>query len=149
MRIAIVADIHGNLPALEAVVRDIGRRGVDAVVNLGDSPVWPLLPLETAAISDRPKLGAPCRKPRAPASHPGPRPNGARPTNSLTPSSPRRNLHGSPHSGRAFNTARKYCFVTEPQPVISSTFSKRLSPHTSVPPRSLKSTSTLAALKPS
>lgn len=48
MRIAIVTDIHGNLPALEAVVRDIRRRGVDAVVNLGDSLSGPLLPLETA-----------------------------------------------------------------------------------------------------
>jgi predicted phosphodiesterase len=48
MRIAIVSDIHGNLPALEAVVRDFGRRGVDAVVNLGDSLSGPLLPLETA-----------------------------------------------------------------------------------------------------
>jgi predicted phosphodiesterase len=48
MRIAIIADIHGNLPALEAVVKDIGRRGADAVVNLGDSLSGPLLPLETA-----------------------------------------------------------------------------------------------------
>lgn len=48
MRIAIVTDIHGNLPALEAVVRDIARRGVDAIVNLGDSLSGPLLPLETA-----------------------------------------------------------------------------------------------------
>jgi predicted phosphodiesterase len=48
MRIAIVSDIHGNLPALEAVVSDIARRGVDVVVNLGDSLSGPLLPLETA-----------------------------------------------------------------------------------------------------
>ena len=48
MRIAILSDIHGNLPALEAVVQDIRRRGVDAVVNLGDSLSGPLLPLETA-----------------------------------------------------------------------------------------------------
>ncbi|WP_342663747.1 metallophosphoesterase family protein [Ottowia thiooxydans] len=48
MRIAIVSDIHGNLPALEAVVKDIGRRGVDFVVNLGDSLSGPLMPLETA-----------------------------------------------------------------------------------------------------
>ena len=48
MRIAIVSDIHGNLPALEAVVEDIGRRGVDAIVNLGDSLSGPLMPLETA-----------------------------------------------------------------------------------------------------
>jgi putative phosphoesterase len=48
MRIAVVSDIHGNLPALEAVVADIARRGVDSVVNLGDSLSGPLLPLETA-----------------------------------------------------------------------------------------------------
>ena len=48
MRIAIVSDIHGNLPALEAVVEDIGRRGADAIVNLGDSLSGPLMPLETA-----------------------------------------------------------------------------------------------------
>jgi predicted phosphodiesterase len=48
MRIAVVADIHGNLPALEAVVRDFTHRGCDAVVNLGDSLSGPLLPLETA-----------------------------------------------------------------------------------------------------
>ena len=48
MRIAVVSDIHGNLAALEAVVADFTRRGVDAVVNLGDSLSGPLLPLETA-----------------------------------------------------------------------------------------------------
>jgi len=48
MRIAVVSDIHGNLPALEAVAADFRRRGVDAVVNLGDSLSGPLLPLETA-----------------------------------------------------------------------------------------------------
>lgn len=48
MRIAFVSDIHGNLLALEAVAADIERRGVDLVVNLGDSLSGPLLPLETA-----------------------------------------------------------------------------------------------------
>jgi predicted phosphodiesterase len=48
MRIAFVSDIHGNLPALEAVAADIARRGVDAVVNLGDNLSGPLLPKETA-----------------------------------------------------------------------------------------------------
>jgi putative phosphoesterase len=48
MRIAILSDIHGNLPALEAVVTDISRHGVDAVVNLGDSLSGPLMPLQTA-----------------------------------------------------------------------------------------------------
>ena len=28
MRIAVIADIHGNMPALEAVLADIQRRGV-------------------------------------------------------------------------------------------------------------------------
>ncbi len=48
LRIALLSDIHGNLPALEAVVADLTRRGVDAVVNLGDSLSGPLLPRETA-----------------------------------------------------------------------------------------------------
>jgi putative phosphoesterase len=48
MRIALVSDIHGNLPALLAVVADIQRRDVDQIVNLGDSLSGPLLPAETA-----------------------------------------------------------------------------------------------------
>jgi putative phosphoesterase len=36
MRIALVSDIHGNLTALDAVVDDIARRGVDRVVQGGD-----------------------------------------------------------------------------------------------------------------
>jgi predicted phosphodiesterase len=48
MRIAVLSDIHGNLLALEAVVRHLRTRGTDAVVNLGDSLSGPLLPLETA-----------------------------------------------------------------------------------------------------
>jgi predicted phosphodiesterase len=47
-RIAIVSDIHGNLPALEAVLEDTRRRAVTRIVNLGDSLSGPLLPLETA-----------------------------------------------------------------------------------------------------
>jgi predicted phosphodiesterase len=44
VRIAIIADIHGNLPALESVLADIERRGVDRTINLGDcvsGPLWP------------------------------------------------------------------------------------------------------------
>ncbi len=48
MRIAVISDIHGNLPALEAVTADLRLRGVDQVVNLGDSLSGPLLPRETA-----------------------------------------------------------------------------------------------------
>ncbi len=47
MRLAIVSDIHGNLPALEAVRADIARAGVDLVVNLGDIASGPLWPRET------------------------------------------------------------------------------------------------------
>jgi putative phosphoesterase len=36
MRLAIVSDIHGNLTALEAVVEDVERRGVERVVHAGD-----------------------------------------------------------------------------------------------------------------
>jgi putative phosphoesterase len=49
MRIAAVSDIHGNLFALDAVLADIERRGVDLIVNLGDIVSGPLLPRETAA----------------------------------------------------------------------------------------------------
>jgi predicted phosphodiesterase len=48
VRIALVSDIHGNLPALEAVLADTRRRAVTSTVNLGDSLSGPLLPLETA-----------------------------------------------------------------------------------------------------
>lgn len=48
MRIALLSDIHGNLAALQAVVEDFTRRGVDTVANLGDSLSGPLLPKETA-----------------------------------------------------------------------------------------------------
>ncbi|NBT13594.1 MAG: metallophosphoesterase [Planctomycetia bacterium] len=36
MKRAIISDIHGNLEALEAVLADIDRQGVDAVYCLGD-----------------------------------------------------------------------------------------------------------------
>lgn len=48
MRIALVSDIHGNLPALEAVIAEIAEAGVQQVVNLGDIVSGPLWPLETA-----------------------------------------------------------------------------------------------------
>jgi predicted phosphodiesterase len=48
VKIAAISDIHGNLPALDAVLQDIGRRGVDMIVNLGDMLSGPLLPRETA-----------------------------------------------------------------------------------------------------
>lgn len=44
MRIAVISDIHANLSALEAVLADIDRRGVSAVLNLGDSVSGPMAP---------------------------------------------------------------------------------------------------------
>ena len=43
MRVAALSDIHGNLPALEAVLADVDRVGVDAIVVPGDtiSGPWP------------------------------------------------------------------------------------------------------------
>jgi predicted phosphodiesterase len=48
MRLAIISDIHGNLPALDAVLADIARRGADLTVNCGDLLSGPLWPSETA-----------------------------------------------------------------------------------------------------
>ena len=36
MRIAVMADIPGNMPALEAVLADIDRRKIDRTINLVD-----------------------------------------------------------------------------------------------------------------
>lgn len=35
-RIAVISDVHGNMPALEAVLDDIRGRGIDLIYNLGD-----------------------------------------------------------------------------------------------------------------
>ncbi|MBC8057638.1 MAG: metallophosphoesterase family protein [Rhizobiales bacterium] len=42
-RFAAISDIHGNLPALDAVLADIAEHGVESIVNLGDilsGPLW-------------------------------------------------------------------------------------------------------------
>ena len=41
MRVAAISDIHGNLPALEAVLADIADESVDAVVVSGDTVSGP------------------------------------------------------------------------------------------------------------
>jgi predicted phosphodiesterase len=46
--VAIIADIHGNIWALNAVLDDITRRGIHQVVNLGDSLAGPLDPAGVA-----------------------------------------------------------------------------------------------------
>ncbi|HET9014855.1 MAG TPA: metallophosphoesterase family protein [Thermomicrobiaceae bacterium] len=40
MRLAILADIHGNLPALEAVLADLAPLAVDQIVVAGDAINW-------------------------------------------------------------------------------------------------------------
>ncbi|HEX2077213.1 MAG TPA: metallophosphoesterase family protein [Longimicrobium sp.] len=48
MRLALISDVHANLPALEAVLDDIRRRGdVDAVYHLGDLVGYAPWPDET------------------------------------------------------------------------------------------------------
>jgi predicted phosphodiesterase len=42
MRVAVLADIHGNVPALEAVLREVEQAGVDAVVLNGDMVTGPM-----------------------------------------------------------------------------------------------------------
>lgn len=37
MLYAIISDVHGNIEALKAVHQDIRRRGIDKVINLGDT----------------------------------------------------------------------------------------------------------------
>jgi predicted phosphodiesterase len=48
MKLAVISDIHGNLLALQAVLAEIARQGVDQTVNLGDILSGPLQPAETA-----------------------------------------------------------------------------------------------------
>lgn len=48
MRLAVIADIHGNVLALDAVLADIAARGITRTINLGDCVSGPLWPKETA-----------------------------------------------------------------------------------------------------
>lgn len=49
-KIAIISDIYGNSHALKAVLKDISRRKVEMIINLGDSVYGPLDPLGTIEI---------------------------------------------------------------------------------------------------
>lgn len=50
MRLAVLADIHGNADALAAVLADLAGQGADAVVVLGDHFSGPLAAAETWAL---------------------------------------------------------------------------------------------------
>lgn len=51
MRIAVISDVHGNLPALEAVLGEVARVGVEEIVVGGDVLPGPM-PLECLAHLD-------------------------------------------------------------------------------------------------
>ena len=48
IRLALLSDIHGILPAVQAVEAEIATRHVSQVMNLGDHVSGPLWPRETA-----------------------------------------------------------------------------------------------------
>ena len=50
MRIGVLADVHGNLRALEAVLADLAKYTLDVVVNLGDHLSGPLQAAATADV---------------------------------------------------------------------------------------------------
>ena len=51
MKYALISDIHGNLPALEAVLADIDtREDVDSVYHLGDLGGYAPWPNEVVAL---------------------------------------------------------------------------------------------------
>jgi putative phosphoesterase len=55
-RFALIADIHGNRWALEAVLEDIARQGISDIVNAGDHLFGPLDPFGTADLLIRLQL---------------------------------------------------------------------------------------------
>lgn len=50
MRLGVIADVHGNLPALEAVMARLAELSPDLLVNLGDCASGPLWPRETTRL---------------------------------------------------------------------------------------------------
>jgi predicted phosphodiesterase len=57
MRLAVIADVHGNLLALEAVLADLRQQSPDLIVNLGDLVSGPFDP--SAAADAQIALGCP------------------------------------------------------------------------------------------
>ena len=55
MRVAVLADIHGNLSALRAVLAEIDRDPVDALVIAGDVVAGPLPRESLELLSARPE----------------------------------------------------------------------------------------------
>jgi putative phosphoesterase len=55
-RYAIISDIHGNRWALETVLNDLKDRGIEKIINLGDSVYGPLDPAATAEMLMQQKI---------------------------------------------------------------------------------------------
>lgn len=53
MKVALIADVHANLPALEAVMEHARRKGCEAFWNVGDSVGYGAFPEEVVAILRR------------------------------------------------------------------------------------------------
>lgn len=47
---AVISDVHSNAFALEAVLQDIDSRGINSIVNLGDTLFGPVDPIRTAEL---------------------------------------------------------------------------------------------------
>ncbi|KGJ93776.1 metallophosphoesterase family protein [Colwellia psychrerythraea] len=47
MKIALLSDIHSNVYALDAIIKDVKKHGVDLMVNLGDILYGPIAPKAT------------------------------------------------------------------------------------------------------
>lgn len=48
MRLAVLSDVHGNVPALDAVLDDVARQNVDSIAVLGDHVSGPIDPAGAA-----------------------------------------------------------------------------------------------------
>lgn len=55
-RFAVLSDIHANVWALEAVLEDVHRRGLETILNLGDILYGPLQPRATYQLLMREKV---------------------------------------------------------------------------------------------
>src|SRR4051794_1560408 len=57
-KLGIIADVHGNALALDAVLQDAEQRGVERLVDLGDTLYGPLRPLDAYHLFRRAPLVA-------------------------------------------------------------------------------------------
>ena len=55
-RIAVISDVHANLPALEAVLEDIHRHSIDTILNLGDFVGYGPFPNEVVKRLAKPEI---------------------------------------------------------------------------------------------